>query len=164
MSTELIQEQFLTKYITLLQALAAMPAKVAQVFTDVDEAQARRVSTETEWSMVDVVEHLIDVDLRYRTRFEQVVVEDNPFLYAIWPDETAQTLDLTVDALVKRFQLDRFQTVTFLESCSLSDWQRPATHEIFGETNFRYLVQNMVDHDALHLNQLIELKQRIYRQ
>lgn len=164
MSQELITEPLLTKHITLLQALASTPADVARVFVAVGEAGARQIPAPAEWSMVDVLGHLVDIEARYRARLERVIHEEKPAVPALRPDEAAHASGLTLLELLDRFRGARVKTLTFLEGRSLEDWQRPALHATFGEITFRFLVQNLVDHDALHLNQLIELQQQICRQ
>lgn len=161
MSTDLIEQQLSTKHIILLQALASTPSDMAQFFVDVNDTSAHQTIAPAEWSMIDILEHLIDVETRYRVRLERVIKEDRPTVPTLWPDQATQRLDLSLEELIDCFRVDRVQTLSFLKSLSPEDWQRPAIHETFGETTFWFLVQNLVDHDTLHLNQLRELQRKI---
>lgn len=151
----------MTKRIVLLQALASTPADLARTLDGIDEAAARRPPASGEWSVADVVNHLIDVEQRYRERLRRVVREERPMLPAIRPDEAAHDPDAALGELLGRFEGARAQTLAFLGELSPADWQRPADHETWGETHFRFLVHNLADHDTLHLNQLAEVRQRL---
>jgi hypothetical protein len=147
----------LTKHITLLQALAAMPATLRHAFDDVDEAMAHQIPAAGERSMAEIVVKWIEVEACYRARLERVVREERPLLPA-WPDEIDQAVETGLSELIDRFQIARKGMLIFLETRSPAEWQRPAIHETYGRTNFHLLVQNLVDHDTLRLNQLLEIK------
>jgi len=149
-------EPNLTKDITLLQALVATPAELACMLGEVDEAAARQAPGSRQWAMADILSHLIDVETRYRVRLERVIQEERPDLPAIWPDEAAHAPTARPAELIERFRAARMETLAFLGRCSPEQWQRPAVHETFGPPTFRLLVQNLVDHDTLHLNQFRE--------
>lgn len=151
----------MTKRIVLLQALASTPADIGRLLKGADEAAARKRPVADEWSIAEVLNHLVDVEERYRARLGRVIQEEQPALPAIWPDETAPMPDLSVDEWIARFQAARAETLAFLGELSPADWQRSAVHETFGETRLRFLVQNLINHDAEHLNQLVELRQRL---
>jgi hypothetical protein len=147
----------LTKHITLLQALAAMPATLTHTFDDVDEAMAHQMPAAGERSMAEIVVKWIEVEGCYRARLERVVREERPTLPA-WPDEINKVVEVEVSELIGHFQIARKAMLVFLEARSPAEWQRPAIHETYGRTNFHLLVQNLVDHDTLRLNQLLEIK------
>lgn len=151
----------MTKYITLLQALASAPGNVAQQLKDVDEVLARQSPVTADWSIADTLSHLIDVEDRYRARLRRMVQEERPVLPAIWPDEQFDYPQCNLEELIDRFQTTRLETLAFLKACSPQDWQRAAIHETFGETDFQFLVQNLVNHDTVHLNQLAEVRDKL---
>lgn len=161
MPTDLIEQQLSTKHIILLQALTSTPSELAQSFVAVSDTSAHQIIAPAEWSMINILEHLIDVETRYQVRLERVIKEDRPTVPTLWPDKATQTLDLRLEELIDCFQAARLRTLNFLKDLSPEDWQRPAIHETFGETTFWFLVQNLVDHDTLHLNQLRELQQKV---
>jgi len=148
----------MSKRIVLLQALASMPADLRLMLKRVESAAASHSPSPTQWSIVQVLAHLLDVEGRYLIRLHRVVTEDNPFLPTIHPDNTA--LPTTpLPALLNQFEVARTQTLDFLQALSPGSWQRPALHETQGATKFRYLVQMLVDHDTQHLNQIMDIQQ-----
>jgi len=148
----------MSKRIVLLQALASMPADLRLMLKRVDTAAATHSPSPTQWSILQVLAHLLDVEERYLIRLHRVVTEDNPFLPTIHPDDTALPTTPLL-ALLNQFEAARTQTLDFLQALSPGSWQRPALHETQGATKFRYLIQMLVDHDTQHLNQIIEIQQ-----
>lgn len=151
----------MTKRIVLLQALAATPDDLTRMLKGVKNDSLHQRLSEKEWSIGDVVDHLIYVEVRYQDRLRKVVDEDRPELSYIRPNEDAHDRDAGAETLRERFKLEREKTLDYLRSLSHGDWQRPAVHEIWGDTNVRYLVQSMVDHDTEHLNQMVEIQSKL---
>lgn len=151
----------MTKRIVLLQALASTPTDVKRLFKGIEESTARRRPVDNKWSMAEIVSHLLDVEERYRLRLKQVITEDNPYFDYMYPDETVFDGEVPIQALVKQFELARGETIGFLSALSQRDWGRPAVHETLGETRFRFLVQNLLDHDIVHLSQIVDVRQQL---
>jgi uncharacterized damage-inducible protein DinB len=151
----------MSKRTVLLEALQTAPTDVARMLAKVNDEMARRRPTADEWSIADVVNHLFYVEKKYRARLKRVKEEERPELPYIHPDESAHDLAAPLRELIERFQVERAETMAFLNTLSLGDWQRPAVHETWGEVRFRYLVQHLVEHDTAHLNQMVEIRQKI---
>lgn len=138
----------------LLKAIAATPTDVELLVTRVDAESARRRPDPEEWSVSDVVNHLIYVEGPVQERFRRVVEEDCPRVPYIHPNEEAHHMDIPVQELAARFRVAREKTQAYLTGLGPGAWQRPAIHETLGETRLLNLVQYLVDHDTEHLNQL----------
>jgi uncharacterized damage-inducible protein DinB len=151
----------MTKRIVLLQALASTPRKLARMLTGVNESTPRQRPVPDQWSITDVLNHLVNVEERYLDRLQRVVQEERPLLPAILPDEAASYPQATLDELMTRFENARAETLAFFKELSPEDWQRPAIHERKGETCFLFLVKVLVDHDIEHLNQIVEMLQQL---
>jgi hypothetical protein len=54
------------------------------------------------------------------------------------------------------FVSTRTKLIGILADIKQSDWERRARHTFLGPTTFRELVEIMVDHDRLHINQAAE--------
>ena len=154
-------KRVMTKRIVLLQALASTPKDLIFTLRRVDEAASYRKPDSNQWSIGTVLHHLIDVEQRYRARLQRVIVEDRPFLPYIHPDEAAYQVQTPLAELLARFEQARAETLAFLKEIPPGGWQRVAVHETWGETKLRFLVQQLVDHDTQHLNQIIEIQQQL---
>lgn len=149
----------MTKRIVLLQALSSTPVDIARVLRPLDHQAVRWQVNPNQWSAAAVLIHLTQVEKPYRHRLQRIVQEDKPTVPYIGPQVGEIPADLTVAELLLNFECEREQTIAFLQELSPGDWQRPATHETLGRTTLRYQVQNLVDHDIEHTNQLVEILQ-----
>lgn len=152
----------MSKRMILLQALAATTPDLRLMLKSVDIAAASHSSTPSQWSILQLLEHLLDVEVRYLARLQRVVNEDKPLLPAIHPNAAAVPIT-HFPLLLAQFEAARTQTVAFLQDLPPGSWQRSAIHETRGPTKLRFLVQMLVDHDTEHLSQLAEIQQQIRR-
>lgn len=151
----------MTKRIVLLQALASTSNDLALMVRGVDDASSDRRPAGDQWSIADVVNHLVDVEERYRRRLQRVLKEEKPRLPYMHPDEQAHDPQVSLSTLLDRFKEERSKTMTFLKEIGPGDWQRRAVHESKGDVTLRFLVQYLVDHDIQHLNQIVEIQQQL---
>lgn len=151
----------MTKRIVLLQALASTTNDLALMLRGVDADDGARRPADDAWSMADVVNHLVDVEERYRRRFRRLLEEEKPWLPYMHPDERAHDPQAPLSTLLARFKEERAQTMALLKEIGPGDWQRRTVHETKGDVTLRFLVQYLVDHDIQHLNQIVEIQQQL---
>ena len=148
----------MTRRNELLQALESAPRDLARTLRGVAPSTLAAHPAPDQWSITDVLNHLISVEVRYLDRLQRVTQEEQPTLPFILPDPENHDLATPLETLLARFNEGRAETLEFLRPLSSGIWARPATYEDGRKTTFRYLVQALVDHDTEHLNQIIELK------
>jgi FMN phosphatase YigB (HAD superfamily) len=110
-----------------------------------------------EWSALEILCHLRDIDLEINlARVESILVEENAFIAGQstdeWVTERAYNLSDPGQAF-RTFVAAREKLVKLLAGLSAPDWERRARHTILGPTTLRELVEIMVDHDRLHIQQ-----------
>lgn len=149
----------MSKRTILLKALRSTPADLDAMLKRIGEEDARQRPTPDQWSLSDVLNHLIYVEGKYQARLKRVVDEECPHVPVIEPDETAHNLQIPPRQLLAHFGQARSTTLQFLENLSMGQWQRPAVHPDLGQTTLRFLVQYLVDHDTEHLSQMAMLRQ-----
>lgn len=120
----------------------------------------RRLSPD-EWSLADVLSHLIAVEERYYQRLGRVLDEERPFLPRILPDSTTHNRQASPTELLAQFEASRTETLAFLQDVAEYGWGRTAVHETQGEVTFQFLVQYLVDHDNQHLNQIVTIQRQL---
>jgi len=121
---------------------------------DVDPQAFRQRAAMDAWAMVDVLSYLIVVEAQYLRRLQRVLVEERPFLPAIFPDPITHNLQASAAELLAHFEEARQRTLAFLTDVADDGWGRTAVHETQGEVTFHFLVQHLVEHDSEHLNQI----------
>jgi uncharacterized damage-inducible protein DinB len=151
----------MSKRIVLLQALASTPNDLRLMVQKLPAGLVHQRPDADNWSIAEILCHLIDIEGRYRQRLYTVVHENNPHLPAFYPDDSQYDAGVGLDELLDRFSQARNVTVTFLQELSMKQWQRPAVHAHWGATTLRHLVQHLVDHDINHLNQAVETQQQL---
>lgn len=153
----------MSKRIVLLQALAATPADLRRLLASLTPAGTSEAAPGT-WSPTEVLQHLLDVESRYRARLQRIVTEDHPHVPSILPPEEGYPANEELQVLLEAFARAREETLAFLKGLSAGEWQRRATHPTWGELTLRFFVQNLVEHDTEHLNQLALLKQQTLKE
>lgn len=151
----------MSKRIVLLQALTASIANLSLLVEGIDQKVFGHRADSEDWSVADVVNHLIAVEAQYLRRLQRVLVEERPFLPAIHPDRTTHNLEASAAELLAQFKDARQATLAFLRDMVDDGWGNTAVHETQGDVTFHFLVQYLVEHDGEHLNQIIEIRQQL---
>jgi uncharacterized damage-inducible protein DinB len=144
-----------TKHIILLQALRNLPERLAEVCATLDDEWRPQAEG---WSSREAVSHLAACDAPFRARFERIIAEANPLLPYFGPDIAVPRRDLPVTDSIARLRQSRAELIQFLSALPPEAWERPAVHATLGPTTFALQVQNMINHDADHLGQLMDLR------
>ncbi len=141
----------------LLAFLQATPAVLHTLSRTLSQAQWVQRPQPGEWSQLEILSHLRDVDIEVNIgRIEAILREDNAFIAGQstdqWVDERQYNLANPV-SVFDEFITTREKLVDLLMSLSVIDWERRARHTILGPTTIRELVEIVVDHDRLHIQQ-----------
>ena len=151
----------MSKRIVLLQALAATSKELTLLLKGMTGGAIWQRPTPDQWAVADVVNHLVYVERRYLERLRQLVVEERPYLPVILPDETKHDTQVTHAELITHFEEARDETLLFLKEIMPGGWQRTAVHETRGDITLHFLVQFLIEHDIVHLNQIAEIQQQV---
>ena len=143
---------------TMINELRDAPEAFAMLFGPESEETLHHRPAEGEWSAVEIVCHVADLDAFNRTeRFNAILMEENPELPAYEPDARMteanyQTLSAT-DALdfMKR---ERDLITALLEGLRPHELARMGTHPSRGELPLSQMA-DMRNHDRTHLDQVI---------
>lgn len=144
-----------TQHIILLQALRFLPDRVAEIVTALDEEW--RPTPET-WSGRETVSHLAACDPLFHNRFNRILEFDNPLLPYFGPEVAQPRRDLPIADSLFQLREARTALVLFLSALAPDTWARPAVHATLGPSTLALQVQNMVNHDAEHVGQLMALR------
>jgi len=146
-----------TEIETIIKELHDAPEAFTMLFAPESEETLHHRPVEGEWSAVEIVSHLADLDAFNRTeRFNAILIEENPALPAYEPD--ARVMEANYQALTSADALsflkrERELITVLLEGLRPHELARTGVHPQYGE---RALLQmaDMRNHDRTHLDQV----------
>jgi len=111
-----------------------------------------------EWGAAQVLAHLASSEKFWLARLNTIMHQRNGLLHSRPSPEIRAygeaLMSGSVGANLEAFNQLRGETISLMMGLSLNDWARTGTHETRGEITVEAVVENMVDHDAEHLDQL----------
>ncbi len=143
---------------TIINELRDAPEAYAMIFAPESEETLHHRPAEGEWSAVEVVCHVADLDAFNRTqRFNAVLMEENPELPAYEPDARmaeANYQALSVTDALEFMKRERDLITALLEGLRPHELARTGVHPRFGERTLLQMA-DMRNHDRTHLDQVI---------
>ncbi len=143
--------------VELIETLTATPTILRALVRGIDDASARERVGERDWSVVELVAHLTDVDTRMIGRIDLMIREDRPVMAAYQADAAAEAGDFRSRSLVAAlgaFEVSRAAYVQVLKGLSPEQWARTCRHETAGELSIQQFTAHLAAHDAAHLAQI----------
>ena len=142
----------------MLAILRATPAALDTLIRQKPYEKIQQRPQAGEWSAGEIICHLRDVEIEvYLPRVRKVISEINPFLPGVdtdpWATERNYVSQDPKDAL-HSFVNARMELITMLKSLDPTGWDRQARHAIIGPTSLRELVNILLSHDRLHIQQI----------
>jgi hypothetical protein len=124
---------------------------LAQTFP---EDLLRRQPQSGEWSALECLQHLIDVDrILFPVRIRAILAGEVFPPFDITKQGPVLAKDATPTALAAEFEALRANNLNFLESISEEDLNRPGTHPALGPVTLGQTISNWGGHDLMHLVQ-----------
>lgn len=143
----------------LLAFLRATPAVLHGMLLRMEVGKLSTRPADGEWSVLEIVSHMRDVDGEVNlTRAETILREENAFINGQATDHWVEERNYNSgdgQAALASFVTQRLKLVDLLGNLDQAGWERRARHTFLGPTSLLELVGIMVDHDRLHLNQVL---------
>lgn len=138
----------------LVDRFAAGGPLLAYAVADLPREQEQARPGPGEWSVAELVAHLLDADLVLSDRMKRVIAEDNPPLLAF--DENAWirrlgSQEMPVEEAVNLFVANRQWMARVLRKCAEGDFARPGQHSVAGRKTLADLVTGAANHLDGHL-------------
>jgi FMN phosphatase YigB (HAD superfamily) len=145
---------------TLLALMRGNLIAFSELEKMVHEDQWKRKPSPDAWAPIEVLCHLRDVEKEINVhRVERILKEHEPFLSAQDSDKWADERDYIEESHSQVSQdliQTRQRTLSLLEVQPPTTWDRTARHAIFGPTKLTEIVRIFLEHDILHIRQIIE--------
>ena len=142
---------------SIMSILIATPASLRGLFFDVDNVKWAEKGTKDEWSLIELICHLRDIEREvHQMQIKLFESKVDPFIprpdTSVWSSQRDYLHDDGPAALESYIEARR-ETLEILRKLSEVDWQRKARHAIFGPTNFMEIISFIARHDGMHLQQ-----------
>jgi hypothetical protein len=106
------------------------------------------------WSVLEVICHIADSEVISAERIRRVIVEHEPTLFNLEPDDFERALAYDSRELTQELSLIsaiRGQTGRILRSIPNDAWQRKGIHSTDGPLTLRQLVERITSHVPHHI-------------
>jgi DinB superfamily len=148
-----------------IETLSATPDRAAELTRHLSEEQlSRRVNPEF-FSLRESVLHLRDIDIEgYEPRIHRILSEASPVLADVKGAQLAIDRKYNEQAVAPALaDLARSRVVSMerLKACTEADLERTADMEGPGTVTLRRLLEMWMQHDADHLNDMVELRRAV---
>jgi hypothetical protein len=137
-----------------LEVLRQTPTAVRSMCAGLTEAQWRTPMAEGEWTALQVVGHLLDVEVVYGFRWGLILTEDRPSYpgydekrWSLLPRPASTRLLAALEGL-------RAVNLALLGGVDEDAATRQGVHGEQGEERFDLTIRKVAGHDLAHLNQL----------
>jgi uncharacterized damage-inducible protein DinB len=153
----LVQIEHIKQRWEILTKLQDTPKRLAALFRGQSDELFRRKPTADQWSMLEILCHLRDVEFLFVERYGKIASYDRPQLRMINNNELAAKLKYNEDnaaTVLREFQGLRAQSVLALSALPQQAWERVGLHPKRGEFSIAANAVMHVTHDANHLARL----------
>lgn len=136
-------------------------AVFAALVEGVSDEQARWKPEPSQWSIVEVINHLADEEVEdFRTRLDLTLHRPGAAWPPIdpqgWPRSRAY-LERELGASLERFLSERRRSVAWLSSLADPDWSAEYGHPSIGTLHAGDLLTAWLAHDLIHVRQITRL-------
>lgn len=141
-----------------VQRLVEFPQQLSRITDGLTDAQLR-FKPANEWSVIENIGHLIDIDELYVGRVDRILAEERPEFPRFEPDPLVATKgyqQMDGHALLQQFIATRQATIDGLSTIEPDELDRAGMHAVYGEMTLRRLVDHLANHDQKHLVQIQE--------
>ena len=133
------------------------------VLTDA-ASDLRQRPAPAEWSVLELLGHLVDAEMVMSARFRWTVSQDEPPLVGYDQDRWVARLrhnDDQPDELLAVFSALRAANVRLWRRSSADDRERVAMHAERGPESYELMFRMLAGHDRFHLNQMRETLRQV---
>jgi uncharacterized damage-inducible protein DinB len=128
--------------------------------TSIHEPQISRRPEAGQWSIKEILCHLVDIQQLGLARIEKIVAEDNPQIEFYEEEKENAERDHRQDDMQQYlavFLLGRVFILATLNKGGDSIWQRRGQHPVRRDFTIEFILNDMLDHERKHFEQIREL-------
>jgi hypothetical protein len=144
-------------HLDLVERLNAQVARLRDALNDIPEDSPPNDG----WSSREIVGHLCDVSRIVHGRLARMIKLEEPRLEAYDPDDLAAARNAgsaRIDDLLAEYAAQRAETVEMLSDLVHWNWARPGRHPTLGRISIRQQVEQWIEHEEEHFEQIRSLR------
>jgi hypothetical protein len=140
-----------------LDTLAGFPNQLKQQISGLSDAALRYRPAPDEWSIVEIIGHIIDIATLWPGRTRQMLATDNPTLAAVDPMWVRQRdyQNKQPSFLLITLAEQRAEYVEFLRGLRPAQLARTGLHPTRGQITVAEGIAALADHDRTHTEQIL---------
>ena len=139
------------------------PKQIAAAVSGLPDDVLRYKPAPNKWCILEILGHLVDIEILYAYRMRQMLADKNPVIAPIDQDDWARNLgymDMPVSELVALYGLNRHYNLRLLCRLKVADLEKGAHHpELNQKITVGWIVERIAVHGANHHEQIERLKQ-----
>jgi exoribonuclease II len=141
----------------LIEQLRAFPVQLEALVKPLDDEQLATRYLDGEWSVAQIVHHVLDSHINGYIRMKLMATEENPTLKTYQQQAWAEMADVfhtpvSVSLVMLNGLHQRW--AIWLGSLHDADWQRVGMHPDEGEMTMNAMLQKYIGHGENHINHI----------
>lgn len=146
-------------------ALATIPTIIETFLDGLTDEEMEMTPAEGEWSIREVIGHLVGAQELISARVNKILDEDNPSLKSLTVSQLAAPAPvLTASDLFRQYKASREAMMERLRDIGPADWWRTGMHEEFGKVTLLQQAGYFAKHDHAHLTQFEQIRRAIRKE
>lgn len=137
---------------------------VSQLTAGLSDVDARRPERDGKWSVIQVVQHLVDSEVVYGYRARVIVAEKNPTILGYDQDRWSTLLHYPEETLadsLNDLRVMRARNLRFLRRLNDEELDRVGLHNERGPESVREMARLLAAHDLLHRAQIQRIRRTL---
>jgi hypothetical protein len=145
-----------------VEAAEKSPREIAAAVTGLSAGALRYKAAPDQWSILEILGHLADIEIVYAHRLRQMLADEKPVIAPMDQNAWARNLgylETPAPELVAAYGLNRHHNLRLLRRLKLEDLAKSAFHPQYQkDVTVAEIVEKMSSHGANHLEQIERLK------
>jgi DinB superfamily len=137
-----------------LEVIAQTPRRIRALIDGRDPGALGRRPAADEWSVAEIVGHLLDVEIAMGFRWRMILTADRPAYPGYDEKGWAELPRPPLDQLLRAWEGLRASNLWLLRGIPRTAWSRVGVHSEVGPETIEGTIRAYAGHDLAHLNQL----------
>ena len=147
-----------------LDIMEETPRVLRDLTQSVEQARLRRPERDGKWSMLQVAQHLADVEVVFSWRIRLVLGAAEQPIHGFDQDQWIRKLwrgDESINDVLEQHAAQRKANLRLLRRLSAEEWERAGEHSERGRESVRHMTKMAAGHDLAHRAQMQRVRNAV---